>query len=95
MMKSVLVVLLLACCCLIWTPHDSAAQDKDGIYIIVDASGSMWGALPDKSRKVTVAKQVLEDFVAGDFEGYDLALRAYGHRRKGDCSDTELVAPFG
>ena len=55
----------------------------------------MWGELPDKSRKVTVAKQVLEDFVAGDFEGYELALRAYGHRRKGDGRDSELVVPFG
>ena len=94
-MKPLLFVLILAFCCLAVLPRHSAAQDKDGIYIIFDASGSMWGELPDKSRKVTVAKQVLEDFVAGDFEGYDLALRAYGHRRKGDCSDTELVAPFG
>ena len=94
-MKPLLFVLILAFCCLAGLPRQSAAQDKDGIYIIFDASGSMWGELPDKSRKVTVAKQVLEDFVAGDFEGYDLALRAYGHRRKGDCADTELVAPFG
>ena len=94
-MKPLLFVLTLVFFCLAGLPRPSAAQDKDGIYIIFDASGSMWGELPDKSRKVTVAKQVLEDFVTGDFEGYDLALRAYGHRRKGDCADTELVAPFG
>jgi len=74
---------------------EAVAQDKDAIYIIFDASGSMWGELPDQSRKVTVAKQVLEDFVAGDFEGYELALRAYGHRRTADCRDSELVVPFG
>ena len=74
---------------------EAVAQDKDAIYIIFDASGSMWGELPDKSRKVTVAKEVLEDFVGGDFEGYDLALRAYGHRRNADCRDSELVVPFG
>ena len=55
----------------------------------------MWGELPDKSRKVSAARQVLNDFVAGDFDGYDLALRAYGHRREGDCRDSELVVPFG
>ena len=94
-MKSILFVLILACFCLAGLPRDAAAQDKDGIYIIFDASGSMWGELPDKSRKVTVARQVLNDFVAGDFEGYEVALRAYGHRRKGDCRDSELVVPFG
>ena len=87
--------LLVLCFYVVSSPLESLAQDKDAIYIIFDASGSMWGELPDQSRKVTVAKQVLEDFVAGDFEGYELALRAYGHRRKGDCRDSELVVPFG
>lgn len=71
------------------------STEKAGIYIIFDGSGSMWGQLPDKSHKVVVARQVLNEFVAGNFEGYDLALRAYGHRRKGDCRDSELVVPFG
>lgn len=75
-------------------PSDSG-DTPEVIYLIFDGSGSMWGELPDKSRKVTVAKEVLQDFVAGDFEGYELALRAYGHRRKGDCRDSELVVPFG
>ena len=88
---------IVLCFCFAGLSHKGLAQDAppNGIYIIFDASGSMWGELPDKSRKVTVAKQVLQDFVAGDFEGYDLALRAYGHRRKGDCRDSELVVPFG
>ncbi len=94
-MKTLLLALVVVCFCLAGLPRDTAAQDKDGIYIIFDASGSMWGELPDQSRKVTVAKAVLEDFVAGDFEGYELALRAYGHRRNADCRDSELVVPFG
>lgn len=67
----------------------------DGIYIIFDSSGSMWGQLPDKSTKLTVAKKVLNDFVGGDFAGFDLALRVYGHRQKDDCLDSELAVPFG
>ena len=67
----------------------------DAIYIIFDASGSMWGRLESKSRKIDVAKKVLIDFVNEDFLGYELAFRAYGHRRKDDCQDTELIVPFG
>lgn len=90
-LRSALFALVVVAYCVVMLPCDGMAQDKDGIYIIFDGSGSMWGQLPDKSHKVTVARQVVQDFVAGDFDGYDLALRAYGHRREGDCSDTELV----
>ncbi len=94
MKTSIIPLAVLAFCCACLAP-ESAAQDHDAVYLIFDASGSMWGELPDKSRKVTVAKQVLQDFVAGDFAGYDLALRVYGHRREGDCRDSQLVVPFG
>ena len=85
---------LTTCCFLVGVPSVSA-QSSDAVYIIFDASGSMWGQLPDKSHKVVVAKSVLQDFVAQDFGAKDLALRAYGHRRKGDCRDSQLVVPFG
>ena len=73
------------------------AQDAppDGVYVIFDGSGSMWGQLADGSYKIHVAKAVLSEFAGRDFGGSELALRAYGHRREGDCSDTELVADFG
>ncbi len=79
------------------TTDQTPAVDRptDGMYIIFDASGSMWGQLPDRSTKLNVAKKVLNEFVGGDFAGYDLALRAYGHRHKDDCEDSELVVPFG
>ncbi len=73
----------------------AAVVESDGIYIIFDASGSMWGQLPDRSTKLNVAKKVLNEFVGSDFSGYDLALRVYGHRHKDDCEDSELVVPFG
>lgn len=78
-------------------PFPSFSQDASTgyIYIILDSSGSMWGELPDKSRKVDTAKKVLKEYVSGDFEGYELAFRVYGHRKKGDCKDSELLIPFG
>lgn len=69
--------------------------NKNGIYVIFDASNSMWGELPSKARKIEVAKNVLSEFAQGDFSDRDVALRIYGHNRAGDCSDTELVTPFG
>lgn len=77
-------------------PGTASAQQRsaDGVYIIFDGSGSMWGQLADKVHKITAARSVLKEFVSGDFGEKELALRVYGHRRKGDCSDTELVVPF-
>ncbi|MEM6782966.1 MAG: hypothetical protein AAF624_04430 [Bacteroidota bacterium] len=72
-----------------------ATLDARAIYLIMDGSGSMWGELPDASRKVAVAKTVLQDFVAQDFGAADLALRVYGHRERRDCRDSELVVPLG
>ena len=77
----------------------SFAQDigdkKPGVYIVFDASGSMWGEFPDKSRKIEVAKKVLADFLTDDFKNRELAFRVYGHRQKADCQDSELLVPFG
>ncbi|MCH9648220.1 MAG: hypothetical protein K0U98_08275 [Deltaproteobacteria bacterium] len=71
-----------------------AAEETPGVYVILDGSGSMWGQLEDGTHKITAAREVVKGFVAEDYAGRELALRVYGHRREGDCSDTELVVPF-
>jgi hypothetical protein len=77
------------------SPAFAQAATKDAVYIIFDASGSMKKNLPDRTIRIDVAKKVVQDFVASsDFKGYDLALRIYGHRRKGDCLDSQMVVPF-
>ena len=91
----ILKFVLLAFCFVTLPMNGFCQENRDAIYIIFDASGSMWQKLPDGSFKIAAAKQVLQDFVDGDFSGYDLAFRVYGHRRKGDCRDSELVVPFG
>jgi len=75
------------------SPH-LTAEEPPGVYVILDGSGSMWGQLADGTHKITAAKEVVMGFSADDFAGRDLAFRVYGHRRKGDCSDSELVVPF-
>ncbi len=72
----------------------ASADETPGVYVILDGSGSMWGQLPDGTHKITAAKEVVKGFAAGDYAGRELAFRVYGHRRKGDCEDSELVVPF-
>ena len=95
MWENILAAKLVVSTCLLasWTVSAQQAPAQ-GVYIIFDGSGSMWGQLADKVHKITAARSVLKEFVSGDFGAKQLALRVYGHRRKGDCSDTELVVPF-
>lgn len=75
-------------------PNRAAAQEAPGVYIIYDSSNSMWGALPDGSRKYEAARAAMRELAGQDFAGRSVALRMYGHRRKDDCSDSALVVPF-
>ncbi|MGH1365267.1 MAG: vWA domain-containing protein [Calditrichia bacterium] len=84
-MKQLLLLLMLTL---------SMFAGENDVYIIFDGSGSMWQTLPDGEHKVAAAQSVLKNFVKSNFAGQDLALRAYGHNRKADCSDTELVIPW-
>lgn len=75
-------------------PLPSSAEGIRGVYVILDGSGSMWGQLSDGTHKITAAREVLKSFVADDYAGREVAFRVYGHRREGDCTDSELVVPF-
>jgi hypothetical protein len=71
----------------------SAAGYYPEISFILDASGSMWGQAGDKT-KIEAAKSVLSQMVPALSPEVKVGLVAYGHRRKGDCTDIEvLVAP--
>ncbi len=72
------------------------AQSPDNATVIVlDASGSMWGQLADGVTKVETARGVLRDYLAGRNMSVPLGLVAYGHNRKGDCGDIEVLAGVG
>ena len=87
------MVLWLMMTLLATTPQEE--DTKEGIYLIFDASGSMWGRLEGDTPKITAARKVLDEFLGGDFANQQVALRVYGHRRKGDCRDSELAVAFG
>ncbi len=69
-----------------------AAEEK--AILVLDASGSMWGQIDDEA-KITIAKRVLDDLLNDLPSERMLGLIAYGHNRKGDCSDIEELAPVG
>jgi Ca-activated chloride channel family protein len=69
------------------------ATAEDDVVIVYDASGSMWGQI-DGTSKVEIARDVLADLVNDWDDDTNLGLVAYGHQKKGDCTDIEtLVEP--
>jgi hypothetical protein len=76
----------------------AAASASPQVEIILDCSGSMKDKIGGR-RKIDVAREALSKVVRELPDDVRLALRLYGHRvepgGKGDCEDTELVAPFG
>lgn len=72
-------------------PHAHAASKA---IIILDASGSMWESV-NGTPKIEIARKVIGDLVKEWDPSIELGLMAYGHRRKSDCSDIELLIPPG
>lgn len=70
------------------------AQDLNPAMIVLDASGSMWGQI-DGVNKITIAQDVVGDVVASVSGSRQLGLIAYGHNRKGDCTDIETLVALG
>lgn len=84
---------LLAGTLLLATASATAADPKQPRTIIVmDGSGSMWGQI-DGRPKLEIARETVADVVGKLPANQTLGLIAYGHRRKGDCKDIELMVP--
>ena len=60
--------------------------------IVLDASGSM-RELIEGRPKIDIAKEVIRDLLEDVDPELHLGLYAYGHRRKKDCRDIELLIP--
>lgn len=62
--------------------------------LVMDASNSMWGQI-NGTAKIEIAREAVTGLLDRWNPGVELGLMAYGHRREGDCTDIELVAPVG
>lgn len=72
----------------------NAAPDKAAV-LILDASGSMWGQLDGGITKIEVARDVMGQFFSTRDAAIPLGVIAYGHNRRGDCADIEVIAQTG
>ncbi|MBL4618429.1 MAG: VWA domain-containing protein [Robiginitomaculum sp.] len=73
--------------------QSDAEAEPSKTILVFDASGSMWGQV-DGESKITIARSVLQTMLETWQPQNELGLIAYGHRRKGDCSDIEqIIAP--
>jgi Ca-activated chloride channel family protein len=64
----------------------------EATLVVLDASGSMWGQIEGRP-KLEIARETLAGALAALPPQTEIGLMAYGHRRRGDCSDIELVVP--
>ena len=74
----------------------ASAQTADGarVYLVLDASGSMWGRVGNQT-KIEVARETIRSLLKDWRPDDQLGLVTYGHRRKGDCGDIEILKPVG
>lgn len=69
------------------------AKESKKAIIILDASGSMLGKV-DGVTKIEIAKKTLSKLVTNWDESIELGMLVYGHRKKGDCNDMEMIYPI-
>jgi len=74
-------------------PSVASAGGQKSI-LVLDASGSMWGKIDGKA-KIAIAREVIAGMLKQWPADQEIGLMAYGHRRKGDCSDIEMLIPAG
>jgi len=81
-------------CWLVQTSDFSNAEQKSSgqAILILDASGSMWGQV-NGTHKFEIARDAITQMLDTWDPEIGLGLLAYGHRKKGDCSDIELIVP--
>lgn len=71
-----------------------ASEGPSRLLIAYDSSNSMWGELEDKARKYEAGRAALSAFLEKDLGDREVGFRAYGHRDKTDCRDSELIVAF-
>jgi Ca-activated chloride channel family protein len=66
--------------------------DAPSAMLVVDGSGSMWARLPPDNRaKIDIIREKLATILKAP-SSTKVGLVSFGHRRRGDCNDVELIA---
>ena len=85
-------ILALTALTIVSKPTPAAAQEK--VMLILDSSGSMWGQV-DGVNKFLIARDVIGTVLKDIGGNVNMGVMAYGHRRKGDCTDIQTLIPIG
>ena len=85
-LAALFISLVMSQICLAQTPPKASEK----IMVVLDSSGSMWGQIDGKTKR-EIAQSALSDMAAVFPDTAHIGLMAYGHRKKGDCSDIELL----
>lgn len=93
-MQRLIHTLIVALAAVLTPLTSSSAQDYPEVMFILDASGSMAEDAGGQT-KMEAAKQVMGKVVPELAPEVAVGLTVYGHRRKGDCRDIEVVVPPG
>ena len=88
MFARLIAVLFLAFCC---SAMPARAENGANVMLVLDASGSMWGKVGDQT-KMAAARETVATILDKWRPEDKLGLVVYGHRRKGDCSDIEVMS---
>ncbi|MDT8896484.1 VWA domain-containing protein [Halomonas sp. I1] len=77
-----------------WMAFAASVNAADeSVMIVFDGSNSMWGQI-DGTAKIDIARNGMENLLGEWTESRKVGLMAYGHRRRGDCTDMEtMVVP--
>ena len=71
-----------------------AAEAPPTAVFVVDGSGSMWGNLgADKRPKLEIVREVLRNLLPNLRPDARVGLASFGHRRRGNCGDAEVIVP--
>ena len=71
--------------------HATPVANNSRVVFILDASGSMLGRV-GQEEKMAVARRVLKESINKLPDAAEVGLIAYGHRRKNDCADIEVLS---
>ncbi len=64
------------------------------VLFVLDGSGSMWGQV-EGQPKIEIARTVMGGMMEKLPNDVRAGLMVYGHNRKADCKDIEVIAPVG
>ncbi len=93
-LRRCLHLLIAATMCLL-SPQRAVADTAPPVLIIVDGSGSMWGKMEgDETAKFYGVRDLLRERLLAAPTQSRIGLGSFGQRRKGDCSDVEIITPI-